>query len=50
MTAGSPKPDKTTSAPSLRKDRATARPIPEVDPVISARFPLRNIIDSGGWF
>src|SRR5690606_7963768 len=43
ISAGSPNPLSTTSAPSAASARATARPMPEVEPVTSARLPARNI-------
>src|SRR6218665_446775 len=46
---GSPKPDSTICAPSARSARAIARPMPEVEPVTSARLPSRNILDSIRW-
>src|SRR5690606_30979863 len=42
----SPKPLSTTSAPSAASARAIARPIPEVEPVTSARLPERNMVVS----
>ena len=43
ISPSSPNPLRMTSAPSARKARATARPIPEVEPVTKARFPSRNM-------
>src|ERR1700739_3258588 len=39
MAAGSPKPLRVTFAPSAAKARATARPIPDVEPVTTTDFP-----------